>query len=112
VVAYQPFGGLLRFNSHWHALILEGGFDAEGQFVFLPIHDTQKLTECFRRRVIGLFLRKNLIAESFSEMLLSWRHSGFSVDNSVRLAGDDHKARVSLAQYIARAPPLLGKAEL
>ena len=108
-MAYQPFGDLLRFNSHWHALILEGGFNAEGQFVFLPIHDTQKLTECFRRRVIGLFLRKNLIAESFSETLLSWRHSGFSVDNSVRLAGDDHKARVSLAQYIARAPLSLEK---
>ena len=109
VIAYQPFGDLLRFNSHWHALILEGGFDTEGQFVFLPIHDTQKLTECFRRRVIGLFLRKNLITESFSEMLLSWRHSGFSVNNSVRMAGDDHKARVSLAQYIARAPLSLEK---
>ena len=33
MVAYQPVGDLLRFNSHWHALILEGGFDAEGQFV-------------------------------------------------------------------------------
>jgi hypothetical protein len=73
--------------------------------VSLPIHDTQKLIECFRRRVIALFLRKNLITESFSEMLLRWRHSGFSVNNSVRMAGDDHKARVSLAQSIARAPP-------
>jgi hypothetical protein len=72
--------------------------------VSLPIHDTQKLTGCFRRRVIALFLRKNLITESFSEMLLRWRHSGFSVNNSVRMAGDDHKARVSLAQSIARAP--------
>jgi hypothetical protein len=77
--------------------------------VFLPIHDTQKLTECFRRRVIAQFLRKNLITESFSEMLLSWRHSGFSVNNSVRMAGDDHKARMSLAQYIARAPLSLEK---
>jgi hypothetical protein len=77
--------------------------------VSLPIHDTQKLTGCFRRRVIALFLRKNLITESFSEMLLRWRHSGFSVNNSVRMAGDDHKARVSLAQCIARAPLSLEK---
>ena len=42
-------------------------------------------------------------------MLLSWKHSGFSVDNSVRVAGADHKARVSLAQYIARAPFSLEK---
>jgi len=70
-IAYQSFGDLLRFNSHWHALILEGGFDSEVQFVFLPIHDTQELTECFRRRIIGMFLSKSQIAESFSEMLLS-----------------------------------------
>ena len=100
---------MLRFNSYWHALILEGGIDAEGQFVSLPIHDTQELTECFRRRIISMFLSKSQIAESFSEMLLSWRHSRFSVDNSVRIAGDDHKARVSLAQYIARAPLSLEK---
>ena len=37
----------LRFNSHWHALILEGGFDAEGQFVFLSIHDTRNLPSSF-----------------------------------------------------------------
>jgi hypothetical protein len=74
-----------------------------------PKVNSWKLTECFRRRVIGLFLRKNLITESFSEMLLRWRHSGFSVNNSVRMAGDDHKARVSLAQYIARAPLSLEK---
>jgi hypothetical protein len=109
VVAFQPFGDLLRANSHWHALILEGGFGPAGQFVFIPIHDTQKLTECFRRRVIGMFLAKGLIANSFAEMLLSWKHSGFSVNNSVRIAADDHKARVSLAQYIARAPLSLEK---
>lgn len=108
-MAFQPFGDMLRANSHWHALILEGGFAPEGQFVFLPIHNTQKLTECFRRRVIAMFLDKGLIAESFAEMLLRWKHSGFSVDNTVRIAGDDHKARVSLAQYIARAPLSLEK---
>jgi hypothetical protein len=32
VVAYQPFGESLRFNPHFHALILEGGFDSSGQF--------------------------------------------------------------------------------
>lgn len=109
VIAYQPFGDLLRANSHWHALILEGGFDPEGQFFFLPIHDTQKLTECFRRAVIKLFLSKTLISVDFASTLLCWKNSGFSVDNSVKLNGDDRKARVALAQYIARAPLSLEK---
>jgi hypothetical protein len=86
VVAYQPFGDALRFNPHFHSLILEGGFDSKGQFYYLPIRDTTWLAQ-----------------------LLRWRHSGFSVDNSVRLDGDDHTARQALAQYIARAPLSLQK---
>ena len=47
--------------------------------------------------------------QQFAETLLCWKHSGFSVDNSVRLDGGDHRARQALAQYIARAPLSLQK---
>jgi hypothetical protein len=40
---------------------------------------------------------------------MCWRHSGFSVDNSVRLDGGDHTARQAFAQYFARAPLSLQK---
>jgi len=106
VIAYHPFGDSLRFNPHFHALILEGGFDFTGQFYHLPIHDTARLAECLRQRTIGLFLKLSLITQPFAENLLCWRHSGFSVDNSVRRDGGDHKA---LAQCIARAPLSLQK---
>jgi hypothetical protein len=109
ILAYQPFGDALRFNPHFHALILEGGFDPNGQFSFLPIHDTARLTRLLRQRTVGLFLKLGLITERFSQTLLCWRHSGFSVDNSVRLDGGDHAARQALAQYIARAPLSLQK---
>jgi hypothetical protein len=109
VVAPQPFGDSLRFNPHFHALILEGGFDSAGQFYYLPIHDTARFAECLRQRTIGLFLKLDLITQQFAETLLCWKHSGFSVDNSVRLDGGDHKARQALAQYIARAPLSLQK---
>jgi hypothetical protein len=88
------------------ALILEGGFDSTGQFYHLPVHDTARLAECLRRRTIGLFLKLGLITQPFAENLLCWRHSGFSVDNSVRLDGGDHKARQALAQYINTSPGL------
>jgi len=73
----------MRFNSHWHGIILEGGFDSQGNFVtnrmlemsilpgmaknrlFIPIHSLDKMTECFRRRVIRFFLDRELITESF-----------------------------------------------
>ena len=109
VVAYQPFGDSLRFNPHFQALILEGGFDSAGQFYYLPIRDTVSLCECLRRRTIGLFLKLGLIIQQFAETLLCWKHSGFSVDNSVHLDGRDHRARQALAQYISRAPLSLQK---
>ena len=34
--------------------------------------------------------------------LMHWRHSGFSVHNKARIAKDDEKGRVALAQYIIR----------
>ncbi len=109
VVAYQPFGDSLRFTPHFHAFILAGGFDSAGQFYYVPVHDTAQMAEYLRRRTIGLFLKLDLITEQFAETLLCWKHSGFSVDNSVRLDGGDHKARQALAQYIARAPLSLQK---
>jgi hypothetical protein len=56
-----------------------------------------------------MFRKCGLISEQFATTLLCWRHSGFSVDNSVRLDGGDHHARQALAQYIARAPLSLQK---
>jgi hypothetical protein len=108
-VAFQPFGDFLRANAHWHALVLEGGFTPDGRFLFLPLHDTQKLTEAFRRALIKLLLSKGLISEHFAATLLCWRHSGFSIDRQVPIAAQDHPARIALAQYIARAPLSLVK---
>ncbi len=98
--------GSTRTFTH---LIPEGEFDSSGQFYYLPIHDSARLSECLRRRTLGLFLKPGLITLQFAETLLCWRHSGSSVDNSVRLDGGDHKAQQALAQYVARAPLALQK---
>ena len=83
---------------------MEGGFDKAGNFVYLPITSTTKMTEVFRRRVIKLFVDKKLITDSFARGLLCWKHSGFSIDNSVKIPKDDKKTIEALAQYIARCP--------
>lgn len=44
-----------------------------------------------------------------ADNLLSWRHSGFSIDSSIRLFGGSHQERENLAQYIARHPISLKK---
>ena len=72
IARIQPFGDFLRPNAHWHALVLEGGFSLDGRFLFLPIQDTQKLTEIFRRALIKLFLSKALITAEFASTLCSF----------------------------------------
>lgn len=57
-------GDLLRFNPHFHALILEGGFDAAGRFIFIPLGDLARMTQYLRRRVLKLFLNKRLISRT------------------------------------------------
>lgn len=107
VIAHQTFGDMLRWNPHFHAILLEGGFDEDGTFVYLPFSGLEKMTEYFRRIVLRFFTERKLLSEQFARNLLSWKHSGFSIDNSVRIL--DESSRDSLAQYIARPPISLKK---
>ena len=107
VIAHQTFRDMLRFNPHFHAILLEGGFDEDGTFVYLPFSGLEKMTDYFRRTVLGFFNEKKLLTEQFARNLLSWKQSGFSVDNSVRIL--DGRSRENLAQYLARPPVSLKK---
>ena len=109
VVSYQSFGDLVRWNPHYHCLVLEGGIDEAGSFHHILIKDTVSLTEVFRRRVIKLFVDRGLLDPHFARKLLSWKHSGFSVDASVSILASSQKARVNLSQYIVRHPVSLKK---
>ena len=65
------------------------------------------MVELFRRRVIKLPVERQLLNEDFAGNLLSWKYSGFRIDNSVRIL--DESAETSLAEYIARPPISLKK---
>ena len=62
VLAYQTSGEFLRWNPHFHCLVLEGGFDETGRFVHIPFADIQKMAEYFRRLVIKFFLKRQFIS--------------------------------------------------
>ena len=59
--------------------------------------------------IIKFFLEKQLINEKLAQNLLSWRHSGFSIDNQVKIPAFGQKAREALSQYIAKPPVSLKK---
>jgi len=111
VISYQSAGDILRFNSHWHALVLEGGLDKENNFHYISLKDLSDMTELFRQKVIRLLVKKKLLNHQFARNLLSWKHSGFSINNSVLLRPHDDRARENLCQYIIRHPVSLKKIE-
>ena len=67
------------------------------------------MKEFFRKLVINHFRDTDRIPDKIARNLLSWQHSGFDIDNSIRIMSHDQKARESLAQYIARCPISLKK---
>ena len=68
---------------------------------------SQSMVEVFRRRLIKLLVQRELLNDNFARNLLSWKYSGFSIDNSVRIL--DQPSQESLAEYIARPPISLKK---
>ncbi len=71
VISFQTAGDFLRFNSHYHGIVLEGGFDEEGNIVFIPFGNLDKMSEYFRRMIIKFFVDSKLINESFTQNLLT-----------------------------------------
>ena len=55
-------------------------------------------------------IKKKLINANLATSLINWKHSGFSLDCSVRIGSHSDKARKALSQYISRRmavpPPL------
>ena len=67
------------------------------------------MSEYFRRVIIKFFLNKQLISAKIATSLINWRHSGFSIDNSIHLPAHSTKVRKALSQYISRPPLSLKK---
>ncbi len=109
VLAYQSSGEFLRWNPHYHCLVLEGGFDETGKFVHIPLGNLHRMSEYFRRMIIKFFLKKKLISATLATNLINWRHSGFSVNHDIRIPAFSDQARQALSQYIARPPISLKK---
>ena len=70
-LAYQSAGEFLRFNPHWHAIVLEGGFDETGRFVHIPFGNLNRMSEYFRRVIIKFFLKKELISAKLATSLIN-----------------------------------------
>ncbi len=66
---------------------------ASVSFRVLPPIPTVLLAEPLRHAVLDYLVEDEAITEEFAHRLLSWKHSGFSVDNTVGVGANDPQGR-------------------
>jgi len=104
VASIQTFGDLIHWNSHIHALVSEGGFTENGRFVKMPEIDRFLCLGLWQSKVYRLLREQVPASRPVIQTIRTWKHSGFSIDNKVRIEAGDREAIRRLAEYIARCP--------
>ena len=95
----------LRFNPHIHAIASRGGWNEQHDWIPLADLDARQATLMFRDKLIAFLRDRDLVDDDRVALLLSWNeNTGFSVDNSVRVAAGDTTGLARLARYLMRSP--------
>ena len=103
VMTIHTFGEYMqKYHPHLHALVSDGLFRKSGDFYVMPKADLTPLEEIFRAKVLKMLKAEGKIGDNIISNLMSWKHTGFSVHNGVRIARDDEEGKENLAQYIIR----------
>lgn len=105
----QTFGSSLRWNPHIHAVVSRGVWDPGPRWHPIPYVDPHKAELLFRHKVFRLLLDRELISQDRIDLLLSWRHSGFSVHNRTTVYPSDTEGIHKLACYLMRPPVNLSR---
>ena len=109
VAVIQTFGSSLKWNPHIHAIVTRGVFLSNGQWHPIPYVDPHKAELVFRYKLLRLLRDRDLISEERIDLLLSWRHSGFSIHNHTTVYPSDTEGLHRLACYLHRAPVNLSR---
>jgi hypothetical protein len=104
IAGIQTHGELVNWHPHIHALVTCGAFTETGEFAPLPAFDAPALLHAWEEAVYALYLRLGKIEPAVVEQIRGWRHSGFSVDQSVYLRASDQAGIERLMQYMTRCP--------
>ena len=91
-----------KYHPHIHALVSNGLFTKKGMFYVTPDVDTKPLLEIFQAKLLKMLKKEGKINDAIIDNILSWRHSGFSIDNGRPVARDDGQGKIAIAQYIIR----------
>ena len=87
-----------------HAIVSRGGWTQDGEWIPVAFVDEHSAELLYRHKVMRLLQDEGLLSDERTELLLSWRHTGFSVHNRVRVEPEDQPAVERLARSIMRPP--------
>jgi len=85
VAVVQTAGDLGNWHPHLHAMVSRGGWSVDGEWIPLPFVDERSAELLFRHKVMRLLQGEGLLNEERTELMLSRRHTRFSVHNRVRV---------------------------
>jgi len=92
-----------RFHPHVHSLVADGLLLPDGGFIPIPRPDPVQIMLLFRHKLLKSLLAEQKISHRLIDILLSWRHPGFSVFQGEPVAPQDRDTRQRLARYCACA---------
>ena len=105
----QRFGAKVNLHVHTHAVVSDGVFalNGKGMLFFAPItqiarEQFQRLTESLRHKILKRFSRLGHIPEATAQEMLSWPHSGFSLNATVKIEPQDRAGLERLLSYCLR----------
>ena len=93
----QTFSSSLKWNPHIHAIVTRGVLPGDASWHPIPYVDTHKAELLFRQKVFRLLRDRELITQERIDLLRSWRHSGFSVQNRTTVYPSDTDGHHKLA---------------
>ena len=79
-------------------------FLPDGTFLPLPKLATEPFLKLWEQEVFKLLLAEGKITEEVVANIRGWQHSGFSVDQSVRVEAKDTEGLQRLIEYFLRCP--------
>lgn len=112
VAVVHTAGDMLGWHPHVHALVPRGGWLPDGRWEPVPYLDAGAAEKLLRHKVLRFLVEKDLLFTERAELLLSWRHTGFSADFSVRVEPEDSRAVDRVARYVMRPPLSLARMRL
>jgi hypothetical protein len=89
-----------KYHPHVHLIAMDGLFADTGTFYVMRDVDLKPLEEIFRAKILKMLQKEGKIDQEMISKLLKWKHSGFGIDNGVRIKKNNAKGREAIAQYI------------